>query len=356
MKRPGRSDRSRPPVGAERQLNHWPLITVAITDDDQATITTPAGEQTVHETSLPATRDAVTQLVASYAREHLGRPVAVQITEPTGVFGLWVDVDATKSPRTSTDATRPGPARHVARRPPPGSARHVEPEQRVAPTTPTAQSRTAAPPPRAAPIPVRPRDRGRRGSLLAGAGVLALACVIAAVVMVITANHGANRHPVQASATTARRTGSTATVPAPKTGQMAADVHHNPRSKQHPSHQVTRRPRAQLSHKPRARHPHARHQHPHHPHPAATPAHSTDSATAPTVTTAPVTPTPTATVTASPTPAPAPVYTPPAPTPTPTPAPDPTSSPPPEPSGGSSATTGPTGPGEQSGGCDPICK
>jgi hypothetical protein len=354
MKRRDRSDRSRRPVGAERKLNHWPLITVAITDDGQATVTTPAGEETVRETTLPATRDAVTQLVASYAREHLGRPVAVQITEPTGVFGLWVDVDATKSPRTSTDAAGRG-GRHVARRPPPGSAGHIETDQGVAPTTAAAQSRAASPQPRAAAVPVRPRDRGRRGSLVAGAGVLALACVIAAVVMLITANHGAGRH-VQASLMTVRRSGSTATVPAPKTGQMAADVHGKPRSKHHPRHQATPRPRAHLSHKPPARYPHARHQHPHHARPAATPGHSTNStnrATTPTVKTAPVTPTPTATVTPTPTRAPAPIYTAPAPTPTPT---VPTSSPPPEPAGGPSASAGPTGPGEQSGGCDPICK
>jgi hypothetical protein len=348
-----RRDRSRPPVGAERQLNHWPLITVAITDDGQATVTSPAGNERVREPSLPATRDAVTQLVASYAREHLGRPVAVQITEPTGVFGLWVDVDATKSPRTSTDAARRGAGRQVARRPPPQSARHVNPDHGVAPTMPAAQSRTAGPEPHTAAVPPRPHDRGRRGSLLAGGGVLALALVIAAVVMLITANHGPSRHPVQAPVTTARRSGSTATVPAPKTGRMAADVHDHPRSEQQPRPQVARRPRAHLSRKPRARHRHARRQHPHH----ARPARSTDSATAPTVTTAPVTPTPTATVAAS-TPAPAPVYTAPTPTPTPTPtpAPVPTSSPAPEPSGGSSAAAGPTGPGEQSGGCDPICQ
>lgn len=119
----------------------WPLITVQLRPDGTAEVDRLGTTHTITASDVDQARDRVRKWVAEQVATPTGRPVAVTITEPQGLFHIKVAPDGTPSP---SDHGIDKPARSTGRAPAPAT------EPAPAATPPIQEERPRAAEPAAA--------------------------------------------------------------------------------------------------------------------------------------------------------------------------------------------------------------
>jgi MinD-like ATPase involved in chromosome partitioning or flagellar assembly len=77
----------------QQTIPRWPVITATVQHDGSGEIHFTDHTEPVEADDLPTARDKVRAQVAEYAREHLGRPVRLEVSDPDGRWLLGVDPD-----------------------------------------------------------------------------------------------------------------------------------------------------------------------------------------------------------------------------------------------------------------------
>jgi MinD-like ATPase involved in chromosome partitioning or flagellar assembly len=77
----------------EQTIPRWPVITATVQGDGRGEVHFANHTEPVEAADLLAARDKVRAQVAEYAREQLGRPVRLEVSDPDGMWLLGVDPD-----------------------------------------------------------------------------------------------------------------------------------------------------------------------------------------------------------------------------------------------------------------------
>ena len=77
----------------QQTIPRWPVITATVQQDGSGEVHFTDHTEPVEADDLPAARDRVRAQVAEYARDQLGRPVRLEVSDPDGMWLLGVDPD-----------------------------------------------------------------------------------------------------------------------------------------------------------------------------------------------------------------------------------------------------------------------